>query len=170
MSAARAGVLPSLDAFDDEFGREETDSAPRRNTGFKLSTIIGLALAAGLITAVALGWPTGPQTQTATEGAAEKPETALQRLTIEIETLRRELGQLTQEHQRAAETIAALQAEQENRRAATWYSDLGALTYGFANQLEASAAPPPRRAVVRTRPREVLPPREESAPLSLGPQ
>jgi len=67
MSAARSGVLPSLDAFDDEFGREETDSVPRPNTGFKLSTIIGLALAAGLITAVALGWPTAPQTQTATE-------------------------------------------------------------------------------------------------------
>ena len=50
--------MPNLDAFDDEFGREHTVvlSEPQRNTGFRLSTIIGLALAAGIISALALGW------------------------------------------------------------------------------------------------------------------
>ena len=169
MSATRAGVLPRLEAFDEEFGREEADSAPRPNTVFKLSTVIGLALAAGVITAVALGWPNGPLTQDATEGAAEKPEAAVQRLTQEVEMLRRELADLTEEHQRAANTIAALQAQQENRAVKTWYSDPVALIYGFDNQFEASATPPVRRSIVRARPRE-LPPREQGAPLSLDPQ
>ena len=50
-------TLPSLDAFDDEFGREHDGivDAPPARSGFRLSTVIGLALAAGVISALALG-------------------------------------------------------------------------------------------------------------------
>jgi hypothetical protein len=171
MSAARAGVLPRLEAFDEEFGQEETDSlAPLRpNTGFKLSTVIGLALAAGVISALALGWPNGPEGDNSTQAAMEKPEAAVARLTHEVASLKRELRELTEEHQRAADTIAALQAEQANRALKTWYSDPAALIYGFDTPSEAIATLPARRSVVRARQREIAP-REESAPLSLDPQ
>jgi hypothetical protein len=171
MSAACAGVLPRLEAFDEEFGNAETDSPARvrPNRGFKLSTVIGLALAAGVISALALGWPNGPEVDKATQAPVEKPEAAVQRLTHEVASLKRELRELMEEHQRAAYTIATLQAEQANRALKTWYSDPAALMYGFDTQSEASATPPGRRSVVRARPREVLP-REEGAPLSLDPQ
>src|ERR1700682_2213781 len=54
-----ASIMPNLDAFDEEFGRERSDivADPPRNTGFRISTLIGLALAAGVISALALGWP-----------------------------------------------------------------------------------------------------------------
>jgi hypothetical protein len=100
----------------------------------------------------------------------EKPEAAVARLTNEVAMLKRALRELTEEHQRAAYTIGALQAEQENRALKTWYSDPAALMHGFDTQSEASATPPARRSVVRARPREV-PAREEGAPpLSLDPQ
>jgi FtsZ-binding cell division protein ZapB len=169
--AAHAGVLPRLEAFDDEFGGGEAHSiAPARsNAAFKLSTVIGLALAAGAISALALGWPNGPEAAKSTQRAVEKPEAAVERLMGEVEMLKREIRELTEEQQRAAHTIAALQAaEQEQRGFATWYSDLAALTYGFRNQSDASAAVPGRRAAVRSRPREVEQ-RDETAPLSLDP-
>jgi hypothetical protein len=174
MSAARAGVIPRLDAFDEEFGRDESDSIPPPppNTGFKLSTVIGLALAAGVISAVALGWPNGPLGDSKTsQGVAEAPEAAVQRLTREVDMLKRDLQELADEHQRATSTIASLQAQQENRRLSTWYSEPAGLIYGFTGQQSEAnaAAPPPRRAVVRAKPREVQP-REESAPLPLDPQ
>ena len=52
-----ARVMPNLDAFDEEFGRERLDIDPPSKTGFRISTVIGLALAAGIISALALGWP-----------------------------------------------------------------------------------------------------------------
>jgi hypothetical protein len=170
--AAHAGVLPRLEAFDDEFefGGEEAHSvAPARsNAAFKLSTVIGLALAAGAISALALGWPNGPEAVKSTQRAVEKPEAAVERLMGEVEILKREIGELIDEQHRAASTIAALQAEQEQRGFATWYSDLAALTYGFRNQSDASAAVTGRRAALRSRPREVEQ-RDEAAPLSLEP-
>src|SRR5262249_2257109 len=125
MSAAHAGVLPRLEAFDEEFGNEETDSlAPvRPKTGFKLSTVIGLALAAGVISALALGWPNGPGGDKSSQEAVEKPEAGVQRLAYEVAALKRELRELTEEHQRAVDTIAALQAEGASRALKTWYSD-----------------------------------------------
>jgi hypothetical protein len=172
MSAARAGALPRLEAFDDEFGHEETESLTlvRPNPGFKLSTVIGLALAAGVISALALGWPNGPEGDKSMQAAVEKPEAAVARLTDEVAMLRRELKELTEEHQRAAATIATLQAEQGNRALKTWYSDPAALMHGFDTHSEANAASTVRRSVVRARPREVTPPREEGTPLTLDPQ
>ena len=39
-----ARVMPNLDAFDEEFGRERLDIDPPSKTGFRISTVIGLAL------------------------------------------------------------------------------------------------------------------------------
>jgi hypothetical protein len=167
--------MPSLDAFDEEFGRERSDIAgdPRPNTGYRLSTVIGLALAAGVISALALGWPNtsgAPRSELQPEPelasapyAGEKPDAAISRLAREVEALKKENGDLAQAQQQAADTIAALQAgEHENRGSfASWYSDLAALTFGIASQSEGR-----RSATARTKPREV-PRRDDGGPISL---
>src|SRR5690348_4752419 len=144
--------MPNLDAFDDEFGREHTVvlNEPQRNTGFRLSTIIGLALAAGIISALALGWPnaSGPtqsklqaDASSATAGS-ENMEAAIARLAREVEALKIENGKLRQAQQQASETIAALQGTEQDSHPnfVAWYSDLGTLTYGIPSQSEAAAA------------------------------
>jgi FtsZ-binding cell division protein ZapB len=174
-----ASIMPRLDAFDEEFGRERSDIAsdPRPNTGFRLSTLIGLALAAGVISALALGWPNTsgpPRSELQPEPASapyagEKLEAAIQRLAREVEALKRQNKELRQAQQQATDTIAALQAgEQDNRGSfVSWYSDLAALTYGIASQSE-SATIGRRSAIARPKPREA-PRREDGGPISLEP-
>jgi hypothetical protein len=165
-----ASVLPNLDAFDEEFGRDESEvepAAPRLNRGFRFSTVIALALAAGLITAVALAWPiiTG-----VSDPAYEKPEATIERLTRELEALKQENQELAEAQQAATNTIRSLQAAQQEQRApmSSWYSEPAALTFGIATQSESSTNGR-RSAIARPRPREV-PRRDEAAPISLDPQ
>jgi FtsZ-binding cell division protein ZapB len=174
-----ASVMPNLDAFDEEFGRERSDIVrdPAPNTGFRLSTLIGLALAAGVISALALGWPNmsrAPQSELQPELASgpyagEEPDAAISRLSREVEALKNENRKLAQAQQQAADTIAALQAgAQENRGSfASWHSDLAALTYGIASQSE-GATTGRRSATARPKPREV-PRRDNGGPVSLEP-
>jgi FtsZ-binding cell division protein ZapB len=171
--------MPSLDAFDNEFGRERFDIVgdPRpNNTGFRLSTLIGLALTAGVISALALGWPnmTGtppsePQPEASAPSADEKPDAAISRLQREVEALKQENSELAQAQQQAAATIAALQAgERENRGSfVSWYSDVAGLTYGIATQSEGGTTGR-RSATARPKPREV-PRRDDGGPVSLEP-
>jgi hypothetical protein len=168
--------MPRLDAFDQEFEREEADAAgeQRRNTSvFRASTLIVLAFAAAVITALALGWPLmwgeppAPSPAPSASSASENPEVKVARLTREVEALQQENRQLAQAQQEAADRIAALEAAKETSASfPTWYSDLAVLSYGMAAQ---EGAPMPRRAATaRARQREV-PRREEAGPVSLEP-
>jgi FtsZ-binding cell division protein ZapB len=172
-----ASIMPSLDAFDEEFGRERSDivADPPRNTGFRISTLIGLALAAGVISALALGWPNPsgtPRSESELASASypdEKPDAAISRLSREVEALKQANRELAQAQQRAADTIAALQAGEQDSRSAfpSWYSDLAALTYGIAIQSE-GATTGRRSAIARPKPREI-PRRDDGGPISLEP-
>src|SRR5947209_14065356 len=100
MSVA-ARVMPRLDAFDEEFGREEADTVeePRATTGFRIPTLIVLALLAGGISALALGWPNtaGPVRgdSASEEAAGENPGLVIRRLKREVDTLKKEVTELT---------------------------------------------------------------------------
>lgn len=171
--------MPNLDAFDEEFGREEQDIAadPHPRTGFRLSTIIVLALAAGAISALALGWPisSGAPHSDAPDVSAflqpgEKPEAAVRRLVREVEALKKENEDLVQEQQQVAQTIAALKTS-EPGVFVTWYSDVPALMwvpFRFETTAAAPASAPRRSATARPKPREA-PHIEESPPVSIDP-
>ena len=172
--------MPSLDAFDEEFGREEQDLAtdPRPKTGFRLSTIIILALAAGAISALALGWPMSsgaPRSDAQPDISAflqpgEKPDAAVLRLAREVEALKKENEGLVQEQQQAAQTIAALKAS-EGGAFVTWYSDVTALMWvpvRFDTTAAAPASAPRRSATARPKPRET-PHIDDSPPVSIDP-
>lgn len=175
--------MPNLDAFDEEFGQDaEIATDPRPNTGFRLPTIIILALAAGAISALALGWPSGsgaPNADAQSDTSAllqsgEKPEAAVRRLAQEVEALKKANEELTAEYQQAAETIASLKAsEQQPTAFVTWYSNLPALTFWVPtrNETNAAAPPPPRRsATARPKPREPAPRVDDNVPVTLDPQ
>jgi hypothetical protein len=180
-----AETMPSLDAFDDEFGREHdgiVDDPPRRSV-FRLSTVVGLALAAGVISALALGWPSmfgASQSQVQPEQTAapatQALEAAVSRLSDEVASLRRENQDLRDAQRRAADTIAALQAGEGESRGSfvAWYTNPAALAYGIAMASDGATAAR-RSATARPRPREATPregappPRDDGAPMSLDP-
>jgi len=172
-----ASVMPSLDAFDQEFGRDDVidDPSPPR-TVFRLSTVVGLALAAGLVSVLALWGPSllgaarMEQPEQASSPAGEALDAAITRLSSEVAALKRENRDLREAQQQAAETIAALQAgEAEGRSSfAAWYTNPTALTYG----IPLFDGPPPirRSATARPKPREAAPPRrDDGGPISLEP-
>jgi len=171
-----ASVMPSLDAFDQEFGREDVicDPLPPR-TVFRLSTVVMLALAAGLVSVLALWGPSllgavqTQQPEQAATPAGEALDAAISRLSSEVAALKRENRELREAQQQAAETIVALQAGESEGRAsfAAWYTNPAALTYG----IPLSDAPGIRRsATARPKPREVAPPRrDDGGPISLEP-
>ena len=173
--------MPSLDAFDEEFGREEQDIAtdPRPKTGFRLSTIIILALAAGAISALALGWPNSsgaPRSDAQSDISAllqpgEKPDAAVRRFAREVEALKKQNEDLVQEQQQAAQTIAALKASGQGGTLVTWYSDVTALMWmpvHFDTTAAAPTAPARRSATARPKPRET-PRTDDSPPVSIEP-
>jgi len=160
--------MPSLDAFDEEFGHsepEDTSSAPRLKSGFRLSTMLALALAAAVISAIAMVWPNIPGFS---DPSSESPQVAIERLTRELGALKQQNAELAQAQQEAAATIAALQAPQQEQRVpfASWYSDLIALTYVVPFAPESTNAR--RSATARPRPREVSR-HDDGEPISLDP-
>ena len=162
--------MPSLDAFDEEFRHDEAEvdeSPPRLKSGFRFSTLIGLAAAAGLISAIAFAWPNIPGVF---NEAAEKPQETIERLTRELEALKQENQDLAEARQQDAATISSLQETQQEQRLpmASWHSDVAALTFGFPTQSE-SPTNGRRSANARPRAREV-PRRDDAAPISLDPQ
>jgi hypothetical protein len=169
--------MPRLDAFDEEFGREPVAVLRgQRRKKLRFSAVIGAALGAAIITALAWPWinadgglrsevlallPSIPRS-TAREGAAEQVD----RLVREVESLKREIADLTEARQQAVDRIASLEAgEQESRDHPTsvyWYSDLAVLNYGL--QVRPGIAAPARRSITaRTDARR----RESGAPISL---
>jgi FtsZ-binding cell division protein ZapB len=169
-----ASDMPSLDAFDDEFGREDSDIEAPPKARFRISTVLGLALAAAVISALALGWPYppgGPRSESE-QASGEKPEAAIRRLTSEVEALKQANRELAQAQRQAAQTITALQAGEQERSAtlASWYSDVRALTYQNPFSEAASGSTNGQRSATaaRPKPRDALRP-DDDAPISLQP-
>jgi hypothetical protein len=169
--------MPRLDAFDEEFGREPVAMLRgQRRKKLRFSAVIGAVLGAAIITALAWPWVNADeglrseiqallpsiQRSTAREGAAEQVD----RLVREVESLKREIADLTEARQQAADRIASLEAgEQESREHLSsiyWYSDLAVLNYAL--QPRPGIATPSRRSITA---RTEAGRREGSAPLSL---
>jgi hypothetical protein len=169
---AVAGEMPRLNAFDEEFGRESVAilrGHRRRRLRLRLRLVIGLLLAAAIATVLALAWSIADEWQRPQAPlfprSAVGPDEQVARLVREVATLKREIRELTEAQQQVTETIAALEAEQDNRqRASFWYLEPAALTFGIGGQSEPRAtAAPARRSAARPKPRR----REE--PLSIEP-
>jgi hypothetical protein len=167
-SSVAAGVLPRLDAFDEEFGPEQAQLVANPGRMFRWTTVAALALAAAAITVLALA---GPDLASALRwdlsSPSEKPEAVIARLNQEVEALKSEVIELTQAQQQAADTIARLEAAGTEQRVAfaAWYTDPAALNFGIHYE---NTAPPRRSATARPRPREPAPPRDDG-PVSLEP-
>jgi hypothetical protein len=157
-----AAAMPRLDAFDQEFGQDPAVvvRGRRRRIARRLATLAALALGAGIIAALALAWPAvdGPLRLTL-QSAATSPQSAardgsqeeIDRLRREVDALANELGELRQALQQASDTIATLQASEQEARArvpppAYWYSNPQALSFE-------TARPPPPGAVPTPAPR-----------------
>lgn len=176
--------LPRLDAFDEEFGPGPATilREPQHKKRLWSWTLICLVLAGAIVSALALAWPLtdsrqGDEVRSASVSAqaatgGDGADDQVKRLLREVAVLKHEIRQLTGAQQQAAETIASLQAALQDARAqpAYWYSDLAALTFGFASQPEPGIVETTSRrpTTVRARPGDGRR-RESGAPLSLEP-
>jgi len=181
--------MPRLDAFDEEFGREPVAiRRGQRRRRWRFPLLMAVAVGAA---GVALAWPwmsadgglrSEVQALLAPARGGESSDQQVQRLMQQVESLRKEVDDLTQGRQEAAERIASLEAaEQDSHPSSTyWYSDLAALNYSSPfPPRQAAAAPPPatgstrRSATARTEgrsePRDMRR-RDGSTPLSLDQQ
>jgi hypothetical protein len=175
--------MPRLDAFDEEFGREPVAilRGQRRKLRLRFSALVVLLLGAGIASALALAWlntegwlrfevQSAPSSQqyASREGSDEQ----IGRLRREVEALKKEIGELTEAQQQAADTIASLKAgEQEPRdpaASAYWYSDLAALHFGIVSPPRPGVGVPGARRSATARPdfRNARK-RDGAAPLSL---
>jgi hypothetical protein len=175
-----AASMPRLDAFDEEFGREPVAMLRgQRRKGIRLSALVGAALGAAIITALAWPWVQADgglrsELQSLFPGAAPRDGSTerIEQLVREVESLKQQIAELTEARQQAMDRIASLEtAEQATRDSASvyWYSDLAALSYGMATASRPVAGVPlaPRRSAT-ARPDGRAGP-ENSAPLSLEP-
>lgn len=181
-----AEEMPRLDAFDQEFGREPVAivRGHRRRIRLRTWALIVVALGAGVISALAVSWPNGDgllrfELQSAPpllqrSASREDSDEQIDRLRREMDALKKEISDLTEAHRQAGETIAALQATEQEPRAPApgeyWYSNLAALNFGLASlsQPRVAVPPPPRRpATARPEPREPARRDNGGAPLSL---
>ena len=166
-----AEEMPRLDAFDQEFGREPVAIARGHRRRIRLRTwaLIVVALGAGVISALAVSWPNGDgllrfELQSAAplfqrSASREDSDEQTDRLRREVDVLKKEISDLTEAHRQAGETIAALQATEQEPRAPVlgefWYSNLAALNFASQPQPRVVAPSPPRRPVTaRPEPRE----------------
>jgi cell division protein FtsB len=132
-------LLPGLEAFDEEFGREPTDILHNEQPGQRrFSRFIWAVLATVLIAALVWLWVRADwgvlnevqaflpiSRSTVSDTSAEE----LDRLVREVATLKQEIADLTEARQNALDRIASLDAEETRTPAMYWYSDLSALKY-----------------------------------------
>jgi hypothetical protein len=175
--------MPRLDAFDEEFAQdpEAILRERRRRIVRRLWTIAAIVLGVGTIAALALAWSKADgrlrlELQSVAlsprSASRERPDEELDRLHREVDALRNEVGDLTQAQQRAqqqaAETIAALQAAEQDARSripppAYWYSNPAALSLSVAGHPPPNVVPPRRPPAVGRESRD-LRPREQPGP------
>jgi len=152
-----AGDMPRLDAFDEEFGREPVAilRGQRRKTKLRIWAAVLFLLAAGVVVALAYGWPDADllaqlQSISFSSNKAIGRESAdeVDRLRREVAALTKDVRDLTDVQQQAADTIATLRAAERERRTAYWYSEPAGLMFGMTNQAPrpVAAVPPPRPA------------------------
>jgi hypothetical protein len=171
--------MPRLDAFDEEFGQDPVaiQRGRRRRIVRRLWTLAGVALGTGVIAALALFWSTAdgrlrlelqsalPSPQSASREAMDEE---LDRLRREMDALRNEIGELTRAQQQAADTIAALQAAEQEARShppppVYWYSNPATLDLSIASQPPPGVVLPPRRPTTARRESRGVRRREPSA-------
>jgi hypothetical protein len=150
-----AAEMPRLDAFDQEFGREPVAIARghRRKIRLKVWVLICVLLGAGLISALALGWPNGEgpfrfELQSAPlfqrSAGRDDADEQIDRLRREVDTLKKEIGELNEAQRQADETIATLKEDSRSGSpSAHWYSNLAALHFKAVRYAEPRAAVPP---------------------------
>ena len=146
--------MPTLRGFDEEFGQAAGVTQLDRTRSILLAVALGAAILGGLTLAwlavdgsvrpkVALSAPTSPRNT----APAESRE-LIDRLLSQVEALKSEVRELTEAQQQPAHAIAAIEAEQESRRAPRvyWYSDPAALSSGAESGPEPwGVVPLPRR-------------------------
>jgi hypothetical protein len=180
MGGSGTDEMPSLDAFDQEFGRREPVAvlrAQQRRT--TLRPLAGLLLAAAIISVPTLAWLSadgrpisdGQSRPMALQSASrDGSQEQVERLLRQVAALKQEISDLTQAQAQARESIAALKVAEEEARtpaAAYWYSDPAALSFGTVGPPSTVAAAPSRRsATARPETREPRR-RDNGAPLSL---
>jgi hypothetical protein len=184
-SALAATGMPRLDAFDEEFGREPVAVLRgHRRRGVRFSTVIGAALGAAIITALAWPWMKdgglGSEVRALLPVALSAPHDSatgqVEQLVREVESLKREIADLTEARQQALDRIESLEAAEQSTHEAPlayWYSDPAALRYGLAGPTGSngvasatSRRSPTARTEGRTEARDARR-REGAAPLSL---
>src|SRR5262249_38537269 len=164
-------AMPSLEAFDQEFGRDGAPRRQRRRRLLRLSTIVAFLLGAGVVGALALAWPETvgllraelpPGLMASLPLPRDPAEEQNEQLLAEMDALKQEVRELTESQHEAATTIAGLKAaEQETKTGlgpAGWYSDAAVLNYPIATRPGTASA-----AIARPRPAP-LPKRESVAP------
>ena len=124
-----AEEMPRLDAFDQEFGREPVAilRGHRRRIRLRTWVLIFVALGAGVISALAVSWPNGDgllrfELQSAAplsqrSASRDDSDEQVDRLRLEVDALKKVINDLTEAHRQAGETIAALQATEQEPRA-----------------------------------------------------
>jgi hypothetical protein len=151
--------MPRLDAFDEEFGQDPATILRAERRGLRLLSLVGLALGAGVIAALAFAWSSADgRLRLELQSAATSPRNAdraaqdeeIDRLRRQLDALKNDVNELTEAQHQAAHTIAAMKAAEEDlRRHAPppyWYSNPATLDLTIANQpRSAGVAPPPRR-------------------------
>jgi hypothetical protein len=186
--------MPTLDAFDEEFGRKPVDilRGPRRKR-LRFSTLISAVLGAAIITVLALPWvSTDERLRSEVQAilplppilSEERPDGQIDRLGRQIDALKNEIAELTEVRQQMAHKIASLEVAAQQPRGHSssphWYSDLGALNYRITSQPSPNIAAPPSRRSARERTagrtdgrdirrRERSAPQSPGAPAAAGP-
>jgi hypothetical protein len=177
--------MPRLDAFDEEFGQDPVaiQRGRRRRIVRRFWALAAVTLGAGVIAALALFWSTADgRLRLELQSAPPSPQSAsreatheeLDRLRREMDTLRNEIGELTRAQQQAADTIAALQAAEQEARShqpplVYWYSNPATLELSIASQPPPGVVLPPRRPTTARRESRGVRRRERSASLPLRP-
>ena len=171
--------MPRLDAFDEEFGQDPVaiQRGRRRRIVRRFWTLAAVALGTGVIAALALFWSTADgRLRLELQSASPSPQRAsreatdeeLDRLRREMDALRNEIGELTRAQQRAADTIAALQAAEQEARSRQpppvyWYSNPAGLDLSITSQPPPGVMLPPRRPTTARRESRGVRRRERSA-------
>ena len=131
-----AAEMPTLRGFDEEFGQAAGVTQLDRTRSILLAVALGAAILGGLTLAwlavdgsvrpkIASSAPTSPRNTAPVESRE-----LVDRLLSQVEALKSEVRELTEAQQKPAHAIAAIEAEQESRRAPAvyWYSDPAALS------------------------------------------
>jgi hypothetical protein len=150
--------MPRLDVFDEEFGQDPATILRAERRGLRLLSLVGIALGAGVIGALALAWSTADgrlrlELQSAAtpqrnaERAAQDEE--IDRLRSQLDALKNDVKELTDAQRQAAYTIAAMKAAEEDlRRHAPppyWYSNPATLNFTIASPPQSAGFAPPSR-------------------------